>query len=314
MQFVMAKVKTNTQVITEYQPDRLIKFRVNEAGSSGEVIFPGLWYTDFDRKIGGKWTLWSITKTFEAVRYALFFNGFIKYYTLRDENHSIFMVGSLYEMFPAIHKLNAKKHWGPLYPIRASMCVSHVGDTSLTLDIVLFDCTTEEKLASCLTKFVYVDLLTRKPGQLPSWMYMMTKNVDESSPRTMSKPQQLNIPSDCFQFKVFAVFSDTDSNEHVNHSTYVRWCSDAASVAATTGNYSNFKMDIGSYSLEILEGYYIGELVVGDEAVVNTWQDENDYRKLYFAITKDSRRIFNAQFVYLNDIPSANIPGFKSKV
>ncbi|KAK3607795.1 hypothetical protein CHS0354_031292 [Potamilus streckersoni] len=300
--------------MSEYQPDRLIKSRVSEDRSSGEVILPGLWYTDFDRKIGGKWTLWSIAKTFEAVRYALFFNGFINYYALREENHSIFMAGTLYEMFPAIHKLNAKKHWGPLYPIRATMCVSHAGDTSLTLDIVIYDCTTKEKLASCLTKFVYVNLLTRKAVLLPPWIYKMTINVDESSPRTISKPQQLKIPSDCFQFTVCSLFSDTDNNGHVNHSTYVRWCSDAASVAATTGNYSNFKMEIGSYSLERLEVYYIGELVVGDEAVVNTWQDDSDFRKLYFAITKDSRRIFNAQFVYLNDIPSADIPGFKSKI
>jgi hypothetical protein len=40
--------------IKTIQPDRLIKYRVSEDKFSAEVLLPGLSYTDFDQKIGGK--------------------------------------------------------------------------------------------------------------------------------------------------------------------------------------------------------------------------------------------------------------------
>ena len=41
--------------IATIQPDRLIKYRVSEDRFSAEVLLPGLWYTDFDKKIGGSY-------------------------------------------------------------------------------------------------------------------------------------------------------------------------------------------------------------------------------------------------------------------
>ena len=40
--------------ISTIQPDRLIKYRISEDRFSAEVLLPGLWYTDFDKKLGGK--------------------------------------------------------------------------------------------------------------------------------------------------------------------------------------------------------------------------------------------------------------------
>ena len=40
--------------ISTIQPDRLIKYRISEDRFSAEVLLPGLWYTDFDKKHGGK--------------------------------------------------------------------------------------------------------------------------------------------------------------------------------------------------------------------------------------------------------------------
>ena len=42
--------------ISTTQPERLIKYRVSEDRFSAEVLLPGLWYTDFDKKIGGRIT------------------------------------------------------------------------------------------------------------------------------------------------------------------------------------------------------------------------------------------------------------------
>ena len=50
----MSDVKECLPDIASIQPDRLIKYRISDDRFSGEVLLPGLWYTDFDKKIGGK--------------------------------------------------------------------------------------------------------------------------------------------------------------------------------------------------------------------------------------------------------------------
>ena len=44
--------------IATIQPERLIKYRISEDRFAAEVLLPGLWYTDFDKKIGGISKLW----------------------------------------------------------------------------------------------------------------------------------------------------------------------------------------------------------------------------------------------------------------
>ena len=50
----MSELAKKIPDISTTQPERLIKYRVSEDRFSAEVLLPGLWYTDFDKKIGGK--------------------------------------------------------------------------------------------------------------------------------------------------------------------------------------------------------------------------------------------------------------------
>ena len=52
----MSEAKETMPDMATIQPDRLIKYRISEDRFYGEVLLPGLWYTDFDRKIGGNTT------------------------------------------------------------------------------------------------------------------------------------------------------------------------------------------------------------------------------------------------------------------
>ena len=44
----MSDARGSLPDIATIQPDRLIKYRISEDRFSGEVLLPGLWYTDFD--------------------------------------------------------------------------------------------------------------------------------------------------------------------------------------------------------------------------------------------------------------------------
>ncbi|KAK3607793.1 hypothetical protein CHS0354_031290 [Potamilus streckersoni] len=49
----MFKSIENICVVSGLQPDRLIKHYVSDDACRAEVVLPGIWYTDFDRNIGG---------------------------------------------------------------------------------------------------------------------------------------------------------------------------------------------------------------------------------------------------------------------
>ena len=55
--------------IATIQPDRLIKFRISEDRFYGEVLLPCLWYTDFDKKIGGTTCILKITLISNGIMY-----------------------------------------------------------------------------------------------------------------------------------------------------------------------------------------------------------------------------------------------------
>ncbi|KAK3607794.1 hypothetical protein CHS0354_031291 [Potamilus streckersoni] len=302
----MFKNIENLSVISGLQPDRLIKHYVSDDVCRAEVMLPGLWYTDFDRKFGGKWMLSSILETFNAIRFAVLTEGFINFSFLCDRNHTFFVAGAVYNFSLAVHEIIFKTHWCFLFPIRARISLSHVGMSSFSIDIVMYNDSTGEQLTSCVSKLVYVDLITRKPSPIPSWFLEYQKNVYKILNITVEKPKLLNIPENCFTFRLRVYFSDKDTIEHVSQSTYVRWCSDVGSFAAKSGYYRNFREDIGVYPLERLETHYLGEMQAEDIAEVHTWQDITDFRELYFCVTKCSNVVFQAHFHFTNDIPSGS--------
>lgn len=296
---MQAKLNTkfrNMSDISSIQPERLIKYRISEDKFAAEVLLPGVSYTDFDQKIGGKMNPWSIAKLFECLRYSVLLHGFGYFDRLKDDEHSMFMASSTYRVTDQGNLLNTRTHWGMNFPMYASIEIIYSGTSAFTFEVKVSDFNTGASLMSGYFTFVYVDFRTRKPALFPDW-YNNVKSAKKFGPPLPRLPTP-EIPQSVFQYEVCAYYSDIDQNGHVNQSVYVKWCTDAGTEAAVKGRYQGFTDNIGKYPLDTLEVKYIGEGMVEDNFVVNTWQDKQSPLVLYFAITKENKLTFVGRFKF----------------
>ena len=237
---------------------------------------------------------------FEAIRYSALPAGFAFYERLKDKDHSIFMAGTTYTLTKEANDLRAKSHWGVNFPLLANLKIIYVGKSSFSFEIVLNNYTAH--IATAVLTFVYVDFKSRRPVPFPGWFRDV--RAEKASVLQPLPPQRLptpEIPEAVFRYETRAIFSDIDFNKHVNQSVYVRWCTDAGAEAASRRFYKDFRQDIGVYDIEKMEVKYIGEGMLDDEFVVNTWQDKEIPFTIHFVVTKQGKVSFVGRFSYCND-------------
>ncbi|XP_052805570.1 uncharacterized protein LOC128234964 isoform X1 [Mya arenaria] len=297
------------------QPGRLIKYRISDDGFAAELLLPGLTYTDFDQKIGGKIGLWNFAKILESVR-ALCLRNFIGPMLFSRES-TIFLATHSFEVTQQYHSnFSYEKSFGMDMPMRFSFYISDVGRTSFTSAIEWRDYVTERLLVKLVSKSVHVSRKTRKPIPIPEWV---SKGIEDhlklvANPKKLQKSDPLVIPTTAFKYKVKTLQSDCDSNFHINQATYLRWCSDAWSAAALAGNLKNYNKHIERYCIKTMDTHYIGEALANDIAVVNVWEDDLDSRKLICAIQVNAKVIFTMRIDFHDIPPIAVSPHLVSKL
>ena len=234
----------------------------------------------------GKITLWSIAKVFEAIRYTVLLKGFGHYDRLKDKNHSIFMASTSYHFTDVANNLTAFEFWSDTYPLYVRLNINYAGTSAFSFKISLCYHRTGVTLYTAYMTFVYVDYLTRKPCPFPDW-YNEAKKLQmfESPQPRLALP---NIPAGAFAYTTVSAFSDIDHNGHVNQSIYVKWCTDAGTVAALSGHYTGFSKNIGGYPFESMQLKYAKEGMVHETFITYTWQDVSNSLVLYFVVTKQN--------------------------
>ena len=240
--------------------------------------------------------LWSMAKLFECIRYAVLPYGFGHFDRLKDDEHSIFMASTAYHITEYGNTLNTRPHWGLNFPIHAALDIIYSGTSAFCFEIKVSEYANGKSLMSAEMTFVYIDYKTRKPTPFPGW-YIEAKKLKSFGPAQPRLVTQ-EIPENAFQYEVMSSYSDIDHNGHVNQSVYVKWCTDAGTEAALKGLYSGFTGNIGKYTLDSLEIKYIGEGLVDENFVINTWQDKVSPQVLHFAITKHGKLTIVAKFTY----------------
>lgn len=302
--------------IESIQPERLIKVRVSEDRCAAEVLVPGLSYNDFDQKIGGKISLWSLGKLLEGIRWQGLRNGLFFYPEFcHGTNRALFVASQSFTMSEDIHKLRYTKYVGIKKPMRALMHVSHVGNSSYSMTVNLFDYHTGLKLCSYLTVVVLIDKTTRSPVQLPREVFLnVDKHLNSVNKQTIKRAEKPTIPLNSFVYNIKVLHSDSDMNHHANQATYVRWCSDAAVVAARRGKLPSFRRHIELYPVRSTELHHLGEALVNDVVAVYVWEEEREPRTLQFCIQLKGRTIFVLKMNFHEGEPVKVAPHLESKL
>lgn len=226
-------------------------------------------------------------------------NGLFSYYELvSGRNRTFFNASTIIQMEKEASNICFDSHFGLNKPFKFQLYVSHIGNTSFTYVVEMFDQCTGAKYGRCLSKVVYVDAKTRRPVRLPEKLIRGAKAYIESrkiSPQSVEKMGLFDVPKSALSYKLKVLHSDCDRNLHVNQSTYIRWCSDALCHHLSESGYliSSENNDNERLQLKELTVQYIGEALVNDNIIVYTWTTAD---QILFAITNGERKqIFNAK-------------------
>ena len=245
-------------------------------------------------------TLWSLIKLHESVRVTAWHNGFTYFPETIYPGSTImlFEVKQLFTLSHEAHDIKLDNHFCMNKPQRFLLNVSHVGQTSFTIVMDWFD-GRDIKMGSFSSKICQVSLESRKPIPLQDFFY---KNLDEHfekypvAPLPRSECQHKTIG--VFSLKTKALHSDCDQNNHVNHTVYLKWCSDAGTAGAINGYFKQFKTHIESYTVKSFEMDYIGESLVNDELLTNVWESEKEHNCLMYSVEKKGKEIFKMKMTF----------------
>lgn len=221
-------------------------------------------------------------------------HGLARYHEMKKKpNLALFIVSQVLQMPKEVNNIRYSSHFGCNFPVRCNVFVSDVGQTSYSITAEMYDDKNRTILMRGVTKVVVVDSSTRKPMQIREEYFSGIDNHYKSFSRiTIDKKKQQKIPENVFRHTVKALHSDCDYNNHVNQASYVRWASDAASLAAVEKHLKNFTRHIELYSCESFETHYIGEAVAGEELLVIVWESETNSKELHVAIQRKGIVIF----------------------
>lgn len=251
----------------------------------------------------------------ESVRWQGLKHGFAYYPDFQSgSEYAMFVASQVYELSEAVHNIRYAEAFGRHFPIRCYMYVSDVGRSTYCVTVKWIDFKSDATIATFITKVVMVNRKTRRPVQLPEIFYKdLDKHLRAVEQCKIDKRVLIAFPENAFTYQLKAYQSDTDWNGHVNQATYIRWCSDAAAVAAIQKHLNHFSRHIELYPCKIMEIHHYGEALVNDELEVVVWEPGME-KCLKVAIKCKGKVIFTMDLEFHKSLPVEVAPHLDSQL
>lgn len=107
------------------------------------------------------------------------------------------------------------------------------------------------------------------------------------------------ISGNAFKFLVVSNYSYMDRNNHMNQSSYNKFCMDPALHASVSGHYVLFIDDVFLYAPLLWTISYVGKRKANSELSIYTWQDEAlSVENIQFLILINDRLIVYASTIF----------------
>ncbi|XP_072020340.1 uncharacterized protein [Amphiura filiformis] len=243
---------------------------------------------DFDKS--GKMTVWKMSRFFQSCRFAYLDQS--PWFSL--ERFRVYVRHQKIDFLPAF-----SEDIDYATPLKVTIWLSFVGNTSFVWDYVVTDYITGIQLAKAKTQMVWVDAAVRGPTRVP----------DEFRERLVADPKPLVVrpfpskPASYFKFKLSVASSDTDLNQHTNQAVYIRMCMDAVSAGALKGQFS-FPKELVYYNPRSVAVNYVKESKMEDCLEIACWEDQSNPISVFCEITKGSEIVCQCQLEFDYDVKS----------
>ncbi|XP_061181550.1 uncharacterized protein LOC133190096 [Saccostrea echinata] len=267
-------------------------YRINYAsGSAASVSFLGIPQSDIDRT--GYWAVWCIFKKFEDARVLAVTKGFTE--GANDEENGLAFVKQQLILDPEIQNLSSTMQ----IKLKFDVELKQLKQTSFICAVKLKNEATGEILGENFMKVVRINRKTRRPSSFPEWFYKKHAVFMNAVGHPGTEKEDLpEIPKHAYKYVVVAGHSDEDTNGHLNQSSYIRFCMDAATNASLKGYYEHYTSDMCLYPSLQWTISYMGEGLAGDQLTIFTWQKEHSPDNIRFAIVRNGNQILYASTVF----------------
>ncbi|XP_048780718.2 uncharacterized protein LOC125683521 [Ostrea edulis] len=283
-------------------------YKINYAnGSSASVSIMGIPFGDFDRT--GHWAIWCISKMFEAAQLQVLLNGFLDYKHIIDEDAALSIIKQQISLDSKLRSLSLKS------PIKLKFDseIKQLKKTSVVSVVKLKNENTDEILGENVIKLVRIGRKTRRSIPFPEWFHEKYSSFIGTPGHPGTEKEELpKIPQNAFEYITSPGYSDVDMNRHVNQSSYIQFCMDAATHASLNGYYDHYTKDMCLYPSLQWTITYVGESLANDELNIFTWQSENCPEQICFAMLVNGQKIiFHASTIFGKE---ADEPRFHHKL
>lgn len=173
------------------------------------------------------------------------------------------------------------------YPIEMNYKLGAIGKSAASMNFYLQHETSQTPLYECTVVSVDVDMNSRKPLPLDKeFVEKFSKYCEDVIPRIES-PSKPSAEDGIFHCQRQAMWSDIDTLNHVNHSNYLKFCLDAASLALKHSRQES------SFLVKEATIVYKGEVKERDIMDIYMWQSKVP-NVLYFQIEVQNEVVLNA--------------------
>jgi acyl-CoA thioesterase FadM len=235
---------------------------------------------------------------FEGSRIITLYNGFLDFTKIDGREAGMVIVKQQIQLNPKLHEMTLNSKTSLQFHLK----LLQVGKTSILYVIHFLDGDTKQVLGENYVKFVRMSRKTRRAIAFPEWFYeKYALYMNSSGHPALAKEILPEIPETAFKLVVVPNHSDTDRNNHVNQSSYIKFCMDVATHASLSGHYTHFTEDMCLYPSCQWVISYVGESNANDELHIYTWQQEGAIEHLYFSILLKGRTIFHASTIFEKD-------------
>ncbi|XP_062585930.1 uncharacterized protein LOC134247615 [Saccostrea cucullata] len=263
------------------------------SGPTASLNFIGIPYSDIDRT--GHWAVWRISKMFEAARLLSLLAGFVDYRKIVDEDHALAIIKQQLNLDPELQRASLT----PAMKLNFDVELIQLKQTSFTIVTNLKNGTTGKILGENFMKIVRINRTTRRSSSFPEWFYKKYAAFMNIPGHPSTEKEELpEIPKNAYKYDVIPGHSDEDVNCHLNQSSYIRFCMDAATSASLNGYYEHYTRDMCLYPSIQWTISYVGESIAGDQLTIFTWQKEHTPDNIQFAIERNGNLIFYASTIF----------------
>ncbi|XP_078574512.1 uncharacterized protein LOC144860878 isoform X2 [Branchiostoma floridae x Branchiostoma japonicum] len=199
----------------------------------------------------------------------------------------VFIRGQSWEFLPGYYR-----HLAPGRGNTVIERLRHIGNTSWVSIQEVRDSPTNELMIRGILQRINVSAIRRRPEPLPDWLkerYSYLTSSVSRPPTVQVFDEPTNVK--CFRYSVVVAPSETDTNNHTFHASYLWYCMDCATVGARGGAYSVLRGNLAKFDLKMLEVLYQKESLEGDVLDIESWEDQSSPDTLRFQVKKGNENI-----------------------